>query len=224
VIDAAAFNLAREAVCAAGYEADIEWSEGVLPPDEPGSFAREAIFVICNSGMRFTVAKGIYDRVMDAIGNGQSASTAFGHKGKASAIDHIWQNRGRLFREYQLAQDKLAYLEGLPWIGGITKYHLAKNFGADVAKPDVHLQRLADAEGCSAQELCDRLAKETGLRAATVDVVLWRACAIGALNSRAIASAGRNPQGRDAAERLGAQHEHAVPAQPGDAQPSGNPS
>lgn len=33
------------------------------------------------------------------------------------------------------------------------------------------------------------------------------------------ASVGRNPEGRDAEERLGAQHEHAVPAQQGDAQP-----
>lgn len=185
-IDAAEFYRLRDAVAAAGFGRDLEWSEGVAPPTDPDEFAREAIFVICNSGMRFTVAEGIFYRVEQALANGQSASTVFGHKGKCAAIDTIWRDRGRLMAEYLAAPDKLDFCESLPWIGGITKYHLAKNFGADVAKPDVHLQRLADAEGCTAQELCDRLAVETGYRAATVDVVLWRAAAIGAINSRAL--------------------------------------
>jgi hypothetical protein len=185
-LDAAAFYALRDKVVDAGYGGDIEWSEGINPPTCPDEFAREAIFVICNSGMRFTVAQGIFNRVMAAIEDGGSASDAFGHKGKAAAIDFIWQERKRLLSEYHAAVDKLAFCESLPWIGGITKYHLAKNFGADVAKPDVHLQRLADHAGCSAQELCDRLASATGYRAATVDVVLWRACAIGVLQSRAL--------------------------------------
>lgn len=37
--------------------------------------------------------------------------------------------------------DALDALKVLPWIGDVTKYHLAKNIGlADVAKPDVHLE------------------------------------------------------------------------------------
>ncbi|WP_305096496.1 hypothetical protein [Croceibacterium aestuarii] len=187
MLDAAEFYRLRDGVVECGYGEDISWSEGINPPADEWEFAREAIFVICNSGMRFTVAQGIYHRVMTSLADGGSAHDAFGHKGKAAAIDFIWQNAQHLFQGYLDAKDKLAFCESLPWIGGITKYHLAKNFGADVAKPDVHLQRLADAEGCSAQELCDRLAKATGYRAATVDVVLWRACAIGLLNSREIA-------------------------------------
>jgi hypothetical protein len=60
----------------------------------------------------------------------------------------------------------------------------SENLGADVAKPDVHLNRLAEAERVTAQELCERLAKETGYRAATVDLILWRACANGIIHSR----------------------------------------
>lgn len=187
MINSAKFYELRDAVCAAGYRGDIEWSEGVMPPTDPVGFAREAIFVICNSGMRFTVAQGIFNRVMAALEAGGAAGDAFGHKGKAAAIDHIWREREALLEAYLAAPDKLEFCQSLPWIGGITKYHLAKNFGADVAKPDVHLQRLADVEGCTAQELCDRLAAETGYRAATVDVVLWRACAIGAIKSRELA-------------------------------------
>lgn len=61
---------------------------------------------------------------------------------------------------------------------------MAKNFGAQVAKPDVHLQRLADREGVTAQELCERLAAETGWKVSTVDTLLWRAAATGHINSR----------------------------------------
>jgi hypothetical protein len=42
---------------------------------------------------------------------------------------------------------------------------------------------LQPVEGCTAQALCERLAAETGYRVATVDTVLWRACANGVLDS-----------------------------------------
>lgn len=186
-ISFAEFARLEATICAAGYAGDIEWSERVSAPSDADEFAGEAIFVICNSGMRFTVAQGIFDRVMPRLWNRGSAHEVFGHKGKCGAIDFIWNERERLFKEYLAATDKLAFCESLPWIGGITKYHLAKNFGADVAKPDVHLQRLADWEGTTPQALCDRLAKESGYRASTVDLILWRACAIGVIDSRSLA-------------------------------------
>lgn len=186
MIDAARFAELVAAVKAAGYGDDVDWSESVQPPATADDFAREAAFVICNSGMRFTVAQGIYRRVIAAIDAGTPVADAFGHVGKAGAIETIWRDRHALWASYMAAPDKLAACEALPWIGPVTKYHLAKNFGANVAKPDVHLQRLADHEGVTAQALCDRLAAATGYRAATVDVVLWRACAVGLINSRAL--------------------------------------
>lgn len=165
-------------------EEDVAWAESARAPRTAEGFAQEAVFVICNSGMRHTVAVGIFRRCMTALYAGTAVSAVFRHPGKVAAIEQIWRERAALFDAYFAAPDRLAFLEGLPWIGGITKYHLAKNFGADVAKPDVHLQRLADREGCSAQALCERLAGETGLRVAAVDTVLWRACANGIINSR----------------------------------------
>jgi hypothetical protein len=165
-------------------DADIEWSEHCAPPTSAAQFAREAIFVICNSGMKNTVARQIYARVCDAIGRNDNALTVFRHIGKAAAIDQIWFHRERHFAEYLAAEDKVTYCETLPWIGGITKYHLAKNFGAQVAKPDVHLQRLADLEGITPQALCEALALDSGYKVATVDVLLWRACATGVVDSR----------------------------------------
>jgi hypothetical protein len=165
-------------------EDDIQWSESVTAPSDAESFAREAIFVICNSGMKATVAQGIYQRCMKALYAGGAVSDAFGHAGKVSAIERIWREREALLQAYLTADDKLGFCASLPWVGDITKYHLAKNLGADVAKPDVHLQRLADREQTTVHELCERLAHEVGLRVATVDTVLWRACACGVINSR----------------------------------------
>lgn len=163
---------------------DISWSENLKPPVDADDFASEAIFVICNSGMKNTIAVKIFAKVMAAVQGSISAFAVFGHPGKAKAIDTIWRDREALLAGYLAAADKIEFCASLPWIGGITKYHLAKNFGADVAKPDVHLQRLADREGVTAQALCERLAAATGYRTATVDVLLWRACANGIINSR----------------------------------------
>jgi len=163
---------------------DIEWANNCRPPKHAVDFAQEAIFVICNSGMKNTVARGIYNRVRAALLNGHSSATVFGHKGKCAAIDDIWKHRRKWLADYTAAADKVEFCQSMPWIGGITKYHLAKNFGAQVAKPDVHLERLALHERTTAQALCERLAKETGHKVPAVDTVLWRACANGVINSR----------------------------------------
>lgn len=184
-ISAAEFGRIEDALLRAGYASDdIAWSESCGPPANADEFASEAIYVICNSGMKNTVARMIFDRIMPHVRAGWSAAEGFGHKGKVAGIDWIWRERAFLFTEFMLAEDKVEFCATLPWIGGITKYHLAKNFGAQVAKPDVHLQRLADREGVTCQALCERLADVSGYKVATVDLLLWRACAVGILDSR----------------------------------------
>lgn len=175
---------------AAGYGSIIDWSEGIAAPADADAFADQAIYVICNSGMSNVVAFGIYERCMTALRAGQSAASVFGHPGKRVAIDAIWADRHRLFEGYERSPAPLDYLRSLPWIGPVTAYHLAKNLGADVAKPDVHLERLAAREGTSTEKLCRRLARQTGYRVATIDTVLWRACADGLLDSKAYLKAG----------------------------------
>lgn len=166
---------------------DIEWAESLQPPTSPDQFAAEVIYVICNSGMKNTVARQIYDRVMPLLRNGSSAWDGFKHKGKSVAIDAIWINRQSLFQVYDSLCNsdaaKLEWLATLPWIGPVTKYHAAKNFGVNCVKPDVHLARLARHARTSPDELCERLGNATGYRAATVDTLLWRACATGLIHS-----------------------------------------
>jgi len=52
----------------------------------------------------------------------------------------------------------------LPFIGPVTVWHLAKNFGLITAKPDRHLARISNALGSSgADELRHVVAEQTGV-------------------------------------------------------------
>lgn len=167
----------RGEVLRMGYGEEITWSQNVQPVGDPLSFWCEYAWVVLNSGMKNTIARQIWERVRPRVMEGGSASEVFGHKGKADAIDKVWAEKETLLQEYLKAEEKVEWLETLPWIGPITKWHLAKNFGHDCAKPDRHLVRISGSEGTAA--LCSRLAEITGDRIATVDLVIWRAASLG---------------------------------------------
>ena len=184
------FKLLEAAIRARGYGPTIEWTETLTPPAGADEFAEQTIYVICNSGLANTVASVIYDRCMNVLRIGESVTNVFRHPGKSLAIDAIWRERERHYAEFMAADDKVSALRSLSWIGDVTALHLAKNLGANVAKPDVHMERLARAENTSTEELCTRLSAASGYRAATVDTILWRACALKVLNSAKYETAG----------------------------------
>lgn len=168
----------------AGYGAIIDWSENIPKPADAKEFAEKAIFVVCASGFKYAIAKPISERCIVALRAGLSSASGFRHPGKTAAIDRIWAEREEMFAAYLLEPDKLRYLMTLPWVGPTTRFHLEKNLGGDHAKADVHMERLARRDGTTTHKLCRRLAGETGYRIATIDTVLWRACADGLLNSK----------------------------------------
>lgn len=175
----------RRELFARGFGVEYEWCENVQPPVDGWAFFLEYGWVVANSGMRNQVAAAIWERILTSLEAGGTIADAFGHPGKAAALQLIHDERDERHDAYMGAPDKIAFLAELPWIGPITKWHLAKNFGVECAKPDRHLTRLADAEGLSVTDLCSRLAGESGDRIATVDLVLWRAANLGLLNTRA---------------------------------------
>ncbi|GAB5351625.1 hypothetical protein [Qipengyuania sp. 483] len=144
------FTQIDEAVRRAGYSEAIERSESATLPRTADQFASEVIYVAISAGFSNRVAVPIFERCMAALRNGNSSKTVFGHPGKTDAIDDIWMRRASLFRKLKKADNLIEFCATLPWTGPITKFHLAKNFGADVAKPDVHLNRLASAERLTA--------------------------------------------------------------------------
>lgn len=144
-------------------------------PANAKDFAGKVIYVICGSGFKATIAKPISTRCIAALKSGRSAKTVFGHPGKASAIDQVWRDRKRYFEELKIAKG-VDWFETLPFIGSITKYHIAKNCGFNVAKADVHLERLAKNWNTTVDKLCTHLVNQTGYRRAVVDSLLWEAC------------------------------------------------
>ena len=184
------FRRIEAAVRTAGFANEIKWSENIVAPADAEDFAQHAIYVIINSGFRTSVAVLVHERCMHALTKRRPLSKAFRHERKVSAIRTIWRDRSALYQAFLAADDKLDFCETLPFVGPVTRYHLAKNLGVDTAKQDLHLDRLARRDETTAAKLCGRLARKTGYRTATVDTILWRACVEGILDSRRYLAAG----------------------------------
>jgi hypothetical protein len=90
-----------------------------------------------------------------------------------------WAAREEWFLRFTTAKNKLDFCESMPWIGPITKYHLAKNFGVQCCKPDRHIRRISGITGETPFEFCDRVARENGETVVVVDTVVWRAANLG---------------------------------------------
>jgi len=169
----------KHTVMEAGHTDDIDWCEDVKPCSCAVDFFLEYLWVVCNSGMKYEIAQIIYKKILTAIIGHRDVSEVFNHAGKCKSITFVKDNKESLFKQYGEASDKIAFLSTLPHIGPITKYHLARNLGLDVCKPDRHLERIAGMYDTTPHALCDRLAQITGDRVGTVDIVLWWAGKMG---------------------------------------------
>lgn len=160
-----------------GYQWEIEMVEKLLenPCRSADHFSHEAIWVICNSGMKNQIAEKIFKKVMTALTDKVKIISVFGHEGKAAAIENIHKNRFKYFDKYLKCTDRLEFLGSLPFIGPTTKFHLARNLGMDVCKPDRHLLRISKMFNMTHIDLCDKISKESGDKIGVIDVILWRA-------------------------------------------------
>ena len=104
------FRRLEQAIRAAGFESDIAWAEQLAPPADADEFAREAVYVIVNSGMKNTVALRIFERCMDRLQEDRAVRYVFRHPGKARAIVKVWREREQLFEAYCAADDKVSFL------------------------------------------------------------------------------------------------------------------
>lgn len=173
----------RDSVSEAGYQSEYDWSESLRAVRSAEEFALEACWVVLNAGMKEQVARIIWKRLRPQLNSG-TPLVGFKHLGKCNALRFIWSNRSRLFTEWDSVGRTVDWLQALPWIGKITKWHLAKNLGVNCCKPDRHLVRLAESTSETPAALCERLSKLSGDRVATVDVVLWRAANLGLIPAR----------------------------------------
>jgi len=178
-----------------GFAKEIEWCDNRPTFDkmDQRNFLCEYAWVVYNSGMKNSVIEGKWVLLTDAFKLfvphivvafskevREKVLSIFGHKQKVDAVITVAKlivKKGFEERIRSLiAENTLAYLDSLPFIGPITKYHLARNLGFDYVKPDRHLVRLAKKYNMTPFEFCDIIHQKTGRRLGTIDVILWRFC------------------------------------------------
>lgn len=171
------YHTSREQVIKAGYLWEIELVENRYFKDvDLIEFMDAYIFCVFNVRMKNQIAQKMYEKFLNS---GCDLNT-IGHPNKKRAIGECIEKSGKWFAglmNCSTDMERVEYLDTLPMIGEITKYHLARNLGMDVAKPDVHLVRLMKRfEFKDVQEMCRYIYERTGDRIGVVDVVLWRWC------------------------------------------------
>jgi hypothetical protein len=184
---------AKEAVVTRGFAWEIDWqAERRLDRIDESEFLRESAWTVLSAGFRETVVRKLFVPIRDAFLGLQSAAViqanrlgcrraalkVFNNHRKVDAILDIAcvvADSGFEVIRRRIQEEDVRFLQTLPYIGSITAFHLAKNLGLPVVKPDRHLQRIAKAAGFSSpREMCELISDRLGDPVQVVDVVLWR--------------------------------------------------
>ena len=192
-----AYQKAKGTVIRAGFRDEILWQESVNFYDVTESdFLREHAWVTLSAGMRERVIRHLFQAISSSFYDFESAEIivenesrcrylALKHFNNPRKVDavilmaHKISSKGFNNFKESLYLNPLEMLQSLPYIGPTTCYHLAKNIGLQVAKPDRHLTRLANHAGYNdVQMFCKDISLQTGDSVPVVDIVLWRFASI----------------------------------------------
>lgn len=154
-------------------------------------FLREVVFVIYCSGFREATLRAKWPEIVralrglhqtrrvleDQIQVRRDLLRVFASKRKAEAAISAVRIVDRLgwpaIRREAIAGGP-HYFERFPMVGPVTCYHVARNIGLDVVKPDRHLVRIASALGAASPlELCELCGLARGHRIGAVDFAWW---------------------------------------------------
>ena len=158
----------------------------------PEFFFREVQWVIGATGFSAAAVSKFFPRLIEAYGDWKVLSSeefedvmkrvkgVCNNPQKAKAVWTI--SRQMNLDIQQIGWDKYRdsllntpdKLENLPYIGKITKYHLARNIGLlDFIKPDLHLVRLAKHFGFKdSVDMCQQMS-DGSMKLGLVDLCLW---------------------------------------------------
>lgn len=187
------YLMAKKIIIDQGFQNEILWQYNLSFEDlKETDFLRELAWVVLASGMREQVIRNLFPYISYCFLNWSSAKEIadnadicfnsaikrFNHRPKIAAIINAAQKiKDTNFDDFknQIKQKPLEALQQFSYIGPITVFHLAKNIGLPVAKPDRHLVRIAHQEGfLDVQDFCSQISKESGDSVPVVDIVLWR--------------------------------------------------
>ncbi len=192
-----AYQKAKETVIRAGFRQEISWQESVNFDEVTESdFLREHAWVTLSAGMKERVIRNLFQAFSTSFYDFESAEMIVENESRCRGLAlKYFNNRKKVDAIILMAYDisskgfsnfkealylnPLELLQSLPYIGPITCYHLAKNIGLQVAKPDRHLTRLANHVGYdNVQLFCKEISLQTGDSIPVVDIVLWRFASI----------------------------------------------
>ncbi len=199
------FSKASSYVQSAGLMAEVVWQRSAnFEEFTESDLLREHAWVALCSGFKESVVRRVFDHVSLCFCDWETAEAivlagdvccatamaSFSNRAKLSGIlaaaKHVNSIGFSNFKKAVLI-DPINCLQQLPFIGPITSWHLAKNLGLDVAKPDRHLVRVSEFLGFrDADHLCRELASSTGEQAKVVDLIVWRYLADNPSNVRSI--------------------------------------
>ena len=193
------YDQAWEFVVSAGYVDEIDWQQSLdAAKFTETDLLRETAWVIFCSGFREATVRKYFDFLSLCFCDWESAfailanekacvQTAFSVFGNLRKLEAVVSVAGIINQggfssvRSSVLDDPINSLKQFPYIGDITSWHLAKNLGFQVAKPDRHLVRFSKKTGfVSPHALCEALASITGDAISVVDLVLWRYAASGA--------------------------------------------
>lgn len=188
-----AYFFVKEYVIKKGYSFEIDYADDIKFNNLKESFfLKEAAWVVLSSGMSYKIISNKFNLISEAFNNWESAEEIIRNKYKCKKKSlKIFNNEQKIdaiikiasiikedgFENIKSGINKMGveYLTRFPFIGPATKFHLAKNIGINVAKPDRHLVRISNATGYnSPNDLCNVISERISEKAAIIDLVIWR--------------------------------------------------
>lgn len=156
------------------------------------TFYKEYAWVVLSSGMNEKVVRILFEKITPLFNNWKNpaliiqnqrkiynrALAILNYPSKVSAlIEMAYFLCKKSIAEIvnRMQNDGVTFLRQFKFLGPATSFHLAKNLGVDLAKPDRHLTRIAHLFGYTCTNLfCQTIAAFTHEKKSVIDVVLWR--------------------------------------------------
>lgn len=179
----------------------LDWVRKLRKPTEfePRFFLSEYTFIVSTAGFRESTVQRRFPALKEALRGfdpdalrgmtfadieGAYMRAMLANRNKAHAVAKVlttYAARPSRVRELLERLERTKdpdVLTQLPYIGNALKYHFSRNLGLDVAKPDVHMLRLARRFGYSpdaagVQAMCEYVGSRRHERVGAVDYVLW---------------------------------------------------
>jgi len=155
---------------------EMEWQNKLEFEDvNIKQFFEEFVWVVLSAGISNAAALSMFQNFKQTFD-----PTVIAHPSKRAAIIKGLNSQVKWFNEMKskkTEREVVEYFGTLPWIGKITKYHLAKNLGIDCVKPDRHLVLLAKKfKWDNPRIMCEWLGERFNMKLRVIDVMLWRYC------------------------------------------------